>query len=310
MENCIYNGKEICSFDLKDKEGYYDYDLVEGWKLAANKGKLICSDCGQRVYLAAGPIKEPYFAHYDIQTCPYGNLKESEEMKKGKRLLYNLLKRSFPEHDIRARYRMQSGMYSTCYVINPDGQDIAIDYRLSHSSIDSFYDRDTYYKENGIVPIYILGISRNNGSNQISWYSNLIQKSIGLCVFLNVWNEKMVFKKSFEYRLGKQRKVRYCEKEFPIEGLILNDAGIFECDFYNECSKIEQVIKESKDAYYENIKREKIKYNRQISVSSTEDKSIRPDILNNAIKCLERGEGYLVSKKYLDYIREHHLVPN
>lgn len=304
MENSIYNGKEICAFDLKDNDGYYNYDLVEEWKNAAHDRRLYCSDCGQGVYLAAGPIKEPYFAHYDKVECPYGNQIESEEMRKGKRLIYTLLKNSFPESDIRARYKMGNGKYSTCYVLHPDGQDIAIDYRLQYNTIDSFHERDTYYKENGIIPVYILGINKNNGSNQLSWYGNLIQKSTGLCIFLDAKNEKVVLKKSFDYRLGKQRIIKYYEKAYDLEGLIINKDGTFDCDFQEECIRILEDIQERKKAYVQNIEKQRIK---NMSIQPKEEGLIRPDILRNAILCLERGEGHLVSKRYLDYINEHRL---
>ncbi|MFT4146125.1 MAG: competence protein CoiA family protein [Mobilitalea sp.] len=307
MENCIHNGKEICTFDLKDKSGYYIDDLVLEWKIAADKGKLICSDCGQRVYLAAGPIKEPYFAHYDKEACSYGNQKESEESKKGKRLLYSLLRDSFPQADIKARCRMKNGMYSTCYVSTSGSQDIAVDYRLQQTGIDNFTERDLYYKENEIIPLYILGINKNIDTNQISWYADLIQKSIGMCLYLDTRNETILLKKRFDYRIGAQRKIKYCKKTYPIQELVLKPDGSFVCDFYEECHKIEQEIQQSKNDYDQKL-REKRSQNKAMEIWLNANRTeIRPDILQNAIECLKRGEGELVSKKYLDYIKENNL---
>ncbi len=304
MENCIYGGKERCTFDLKDKHGYYYNDLVIEWKMAANKGELRCIDCGQPVYLAAGPIKEPYFAHYDKQACPYGNHIESEESKKGKRLLYTLLKNSFPEGDIRARYRMGNGMYATCYVINPNGQDIAIDYRLQYSGIENFHMRDTYYKENNIIPIYLLGSNKNRPTNQLSWYDNLIQKAIGYCGYLDVIKEQILLKKSFDYTVGMRRKIKYLEKKYSLEELRINEKGDFEGDFQELCNELEKSIEKDKKEYEQN----------QLRVSQTAknfylegSNGIRADILKSALEYLRRNEGYLVARKYLDYIAEHNL---
>lgn len=104
-------GKTICTLELKDENGLYYEELVFEWKQAAAERRLTCLECGAFVYLAAGPIKEPYFAHYDVETCDYSNGKESEELKKGKRLLYQMCRRSFPDSDIHARYRLENGMY-------------------------------------------------------------------------------------------------------------------------------------------------------------------------------------------------------
>ncbi|WMJ89078.1 competence protein CoiA family protein [Anaerocolumna sp. MB42-C2] len=300
MENCFYNGKEICTYDLKDKYHYYISELVEEWKLAANNGKLICSECGSSVYLAAGPIVEPYFAHYDKQSCPYGNLTESEELKKGKRLLYSLLRKSFPENEIHARYKMKNGIYSTCYVTNSDGNDIAIDYHLQHSSIGKFQERDQYYKSSQITPIYVLGINKSSYDNQISWYENLIQKSIGLCVFLDSWNEKILLKKSFDYKLGGLRKIVFCHRIYSIDDIMIDNRGAFISDFSDECNKIELSIKKEKELY------EQMMLDKNKNISKMND--IRPDILNTALECLKRGEGQLVSKRYMDYIIENKLL--
>jgi competence protein CoiA len=302
MENCIYNGKEICTYDLKDKNHYYISELVEEWKLAASEGKLICSECGQRVYLAAGPIMEPYFAHYDKQACLYGNLTESEELKIGKRLLYSLLRKSFPEGEIHARYKMKNGMYSTCYVSNPEGSNIAIDYHLQHSGIGKFQERDKYYKSSQITPIYVLGINKSGKDNQISWYENLIQKSIGLCIFLDAWDKEVLLKRSFDYKIGSLRKVRFYQKFYSLEDVLIDSMGSFACDFMKECERIELSIQEEKDRYEQTL--------RARNAIAMKMNDIRPDILSTALECLKRGEGHLVSKRYMDYILENNLLRN
>ncbi|HHX12527.1 MAG TPA: hypothetical protein GX731_06865 [Clostridiales bacterium] len=299
MENCIHKGKEICTYDLKDNNNFYINDLVEEWKLAAAQGELICSDCGQRLYLAAGPIKEPYFAHYDKDKCIYANVSESEELRKGKRLLYNLLKKSFPDREIRARYRMANGMYTTLYVLNPDDKDIAIDYRLQYNSIEKFNERDEYYKEKQIICIYVLGIDKNNHDKQISWYENLVQKSSGLCVFINPWAEEIHLKKKYEYRIGVNRKVEYCNKSYSIEELALNSEGEFQCDFKDLCIRLEESIEEAKAIYRQSIRNK---------VNTELPNNIRPDILNTALDLIKEGEGHLVSERYMEYIVKNNLL--
>ncbi len=249
MENSFYRGKAICTFDLKDQSELYYEDMVLEWKQAAADRLLTCMECGAHVYLAAGPIKEPYFAHYDLEDCDYGNGHETEELKKGKRLLYRLLKRSFPESNVQARYRMENGMYSTLYCSNDDDKPIVIDYRLQNNSLEKFRLRDNFYQANHVMPLYILGIKQEKDTKQIDWYQSLIQSSMGFLAFLDAEHETLTLKRSFGYRLGKDRKFLYCIKSYSIKELMIDTQGKIICDFMEECNKIELNIKEEKLRY-------------------------------------------------------------
>lgn len=249
MENCIYLGSTICTFDLKDENGYYYEELVLNWKEAAAGRLLKCSECGAPVYLAAGPVKEPYFAHYDLEECDYGSGHESEELKKGKRMLYQLLKRSFPEGDLQARFRLENGSYSTLFCILEDGRSFAVDYRLQNNSLEKFRDRDTYYQGNRIRPIYILGKRQQKDTKQLDWYQNLIQTSMGYLAFLDTDQEKLTLKKSFSYRLGNMRKFAYCIRTYPVRELLLEADGRMICDFSEECDRLEHKLQEEKLQY-------------------------------------------------------------
>lgn len=249
MENCLYQGKTICTFDLKDDNGYYYEELVLDWKEAAAMRQLICVECGAPVYLAAGPVKEPYFAHYDLEDCDYGNGHESEELRKGKRLLYQLLRRSFQDGDIQARFRMENGLYSTLYCILEDGRSFTVDYRLQNNSLEKFRERDTFYQANRILPIYILGKRLEKDTKQIDWYQSLIQTSMGYLAFLDTAAEEITLKRSFSYRLGNQRKFTYCIKTYPFKDVMLSTNGQMICDFGQECDRLELKIQEEKEQY-------------------------------------------------------------
>jgi competence CoiA-like predicted nuclease len=248
MENSIYQGKMICTYDLKDENGVYYEEQVLDWKEAAGERRLRCVDCGAPVYLAAGPIKEPYFAHYDIEECDYSSGQESEELKKGKRLLYQLLKRSLPDCNIQARYRLENGMYSTLFCSDGE-QFISIDYRLVNNSLEKFRLRDNYYQNNRIRAIYILGKRQEKNTKQLDWYQNLIQNSMGYLAFLDTKKELLTLKKSFGYRLGKERHFKYCSKAYPVKDLTLEFTGRMECDFTSLCKELEQQIEEEKIRY-------------------------------------------------------------
>jgi competence CoiA-like predicted nuclease len=248
MENSLFRGKLICTYDLKDENGIYYEDTVLEWKEAAADRSLHCVDCGAPVYLAAGPIKEPYFAHYDIEECEYGSGQESEELKKGKRLLYHLLKQSLPDSNIQARYRLENGMYCTLFCDNGN-QPIAMDYRLVNNSLQKFRLRDDYYQAHQIKVIYILGKRQNKETKQLDWYQNLIQSVMGMLAFLDIEKEQLILKRSFGYRLGKERHFKYCIKAYPIRELSMDNTGRMLCDFDILCNTMEQQIEEEKIKY-------------------------------------------------------------
>lgn len=257
MENSLYRGKMICTYDLKDNNGIYFEDMVLEWKEAAADRCLRCVDCGAPVYLAAGPIKEPYFAHYDVEECNYGSGQESEELKKGKRLLYHLLKRSFPDGNIQARHRLENGIYSTLFC-DYDGQSIAIDYRLVNNSLQKFRLRDDYYQAHRIKVLYILGKRQKKDTKQLDWYQSLIQNALGYLAFLDTEKEQLILKRSFGYRLGGERHFKYCIKAYPVKELSLDLAGKMLCDFDTLCSEAEQQIEAEKLSYertQENLRR-------------------------------------------------------
>lgn len=283
MESCIHKGEEICAYELKDSSGIYRVERVEELKLAAARGELICSDCGSRVYLAAGVVKEPYFSHYDLSVCEYSANRESEEALKGKRLLYHLLRTSFPEEEVHTRYKLKNGLYCSFYLPFHDGNPLAVEYRLYNTGIEEFYIRDQYYREEGIIPVYILGYRVDKDDKQLSWYQNLIQKSMGYCAFLDSVQEKMYLKRSFYNPFERKRKVTLFRKEYPVKELLLNRKGTLSAEFMEECIKGENAL--------------------------ALPEGIREDILENALRLVKEGKEYLVSEKYRNFIRERNLAP-
>ncbi len=290
MENCINQGKPICTFDLKDENGFYLEELVLEWKKAAAERRLTCMECQAPVYLAAGMIKEPYFAHYDRVECDYGNGHETEELKKGKRLLYSLFKRSFPEGEVIARYRMENNMYSTLYCKTNQGNDIAVDYRLQNNSLEKFMERDASYLNNGIIPFYVLGIGQDKDQVQLDWYQTLMQKSTGYVILLDTTEELLVLKKSFSYRIGKLRKFKQCRCSYLVRDLILNHDGSMICDFIEACNRLQEQMDEEKESYRK--AQERIRRMNELD----------PELLQRCRQMIEEGNAHLVSGKYYEAI--------
>lgn len=93
MLNALLDGKVICSFDVKNKYGNHITKKYEEYKRASEKGQLTCEECGTEVIFKAGDIKIPHFAHKSHNSnCYFRDIKESEEHRKGKSIIYYWLK--------------------------------------------------------------------------------------------------------------------------------------------------------------------------------------------------------------------------
>lgn len=92
MLNCLLEGKRVCSLDTKNRFDNYIYSEVEKLKEAGQNKNLICEECGESVFLKAGDIKIPHFAHISgvERDCYFdkNENKETEEHKRGKSILY------------------------------------------------------------------------------------------------------------------------------------------------------------------------------------------------------------------------------
>lgn len=328
MENCYYQGKKLCTFELKDASGYYYEDKVIEWKEAAAERKLCCVECGAPVYLAAGPIKEPYFAHYDIEACDYGSGTESEELKRGKRLLYHLLRRSFPGSDIQAHYRLANGMYATLFCSDVEHR-IAVEYRLQNTSLEKYRERDNYYQEKGIPVIYVLGKRLDKKTKQPDWYQTLIQKSMGYLAFLDTEREALNFKKSISYRLGKERRFQSIDRTYPVRETEIDWNGMPKGSFDEECIKLAQAIEREKVSYQksqdqlkafreertrlEESERERMEaYRKRMERGQSDEPSeeeliamgLNPSLYRKCLAMVREGNSQLVAAKYLEVINQ------
>ncbi len=341
MENCFYQGRMLCTFALKDVSGYYYEDIVIEWKEAAARRQLTCVECGAPVYLAAGPIKEPYFAHYDIEACDYGSGTESEELKKGKRLLYQLLKRSFPGSDIQARYRLVNGMYATLFCMEGEYR-IAVDYRLQNTSLEKYRERDNYYQTEHIPVIYVLGKHLNKKTKQPDWYQTLIQKSMGYLAYLDTDKETLCFMKSISYRFGKERRFQCIDRTSPVWETEIDWNGLPKGTFTEECVKLSQAIEQDKLNYqksqnqlrllqeererFEKSEQERMEaYRRRMGQEAMSTKheeqnkepseeelinmGLSPSLYRKCLNMVREGNSHLVAAKYLEAIYQRNGIP-
>lgn len=300
METCLYHSKTICSYDLKTTDGIYKEELVDQYKLAASRRELRCADCNEPVYLAAGPIKEPYFAHFDEKSCPYSNFTESETCKAGKRILYQMLQSSYPDVEISARHRFGNGLYCTAYADIKEG--LAIDFRLGNLSYASFDERNQFYEQHQMIKYYILGSPKTihitaSTNRQYVWYLGQIQKAQGFCILFSVDKKEFTIYKRIRYS-NKRRLI--CFEEY----LFTDDISHFSFDLEGTLcytkDKVTQTVKQMVDDYEEKLKKAHAKTN------VLPFDGLNEIALENSIRHIRNGHPELVSERYRSYIYEHH----
>lgn len=67
--NVMYGERTVCAFELLDRNGQYIEELRYELRLASQSGELSCPDCGARMVLCAGAIRQPYFRHMELGDC-------------------------------------------------------------------------------------------------------------------------------------------------------------------------------------------------------------------------------------------------
>lgn len=95
METGLYNGKHICAYDVNNTNYALNYELKKQWR-------IICAECGKEVQLRANDPRKrvPHFSHKVTDNkCPFShnNLRESENHKKAKMILYHYFKEKHSE---------------------------------------------------------------------------------------------------------------------------------------------------------------------------------------------------------------------
>jgi hypothetical protein len=91
----LWKNQNICCYDLVDGKGQYKEEVRHELRLASQAGELVCPDCGQRMVLCAGAIRQPYFRHFELQNCMTSislKTKAGQRSYECRRALYHVVK--------------------------------------------------------------------------------------------------------------------------------------------------------------------------------------------------------------------------
>jgi len=121
---------------------------------ACRKIDFYCPCCEGRVFLKAGKIKLPHFAHAPHQICDAVSEGETEEHLLGKKQLYEWL--------VKQHYEVELEKYFTTFKQRADlyvmvnGKEYAIEFQCSVISLEQIKKRTKMYVKHHITPIWIL----------------------------------------------------------------------------------------------------------------------------------------------------------
>ncbi len=216
---------------------------------------LHCKECEEIVFLRAGNIRDPHFAHAKGSNCPSSTIESFESMK-GKRLLVNLAKRSISDAEIKTKQILPSGYY--CAVLIHGEKDIVLDFHYNCLQNINYDERSKYYIDNSIAFLHVFSGNYEGKVRYIGMAErDTIQSLQGYCVFLNMYPEEnkiRIYYQMFEKhpRSGKYEVFDY---EDRIDHFIINIDG--ELCYNNKTVKnIIEEFRSIKVQDYEKIKKD------------------------------------------------------
>lgn len=152
--------------------------LVEKWKRSdllelRNQETFLCPACRKKVQLKAGMKKTHHFAHLKGAECAVIKTEpESEYHLEGKKQLFQWFQAQ--GYDVKLEPFLPEISQRPDLLVNTHGKRYAIEYQCSGIDYPLFKKRTDSYRNEGIVPIWILGAK---------WFKRLSTHSVKLSSF-------------------------------------------------------------------------------------------------------------------------------
>ncbi|KYG33442.1 competence protein CoiA [Priestia endophytica] len=122
--------------------------------------KLYCPHCESHVQFRAGTKRTWYFAHVDSECSVYSE-PETEAHKKGKKILYNWLRKKFPSAEVEYEYHISEiKQIADVFIIHKEGElegkRWAFEFQHSPLSKENWEERHEGYKSANIQDFWFL----------------------------------------------------------------------------------------------------------------------------------------------------------
>lgn len=257
MDTCIYDGKEICAYDVTNINGILNYELAVEWREAGRNGNLYCPECGNEVILKVkDPNKKvPHFSHkLNVSNCTLTNnyIRESEEHKKGKMILYHYFKEKHPKANIFLNKRFSNSRRCDLYIEFNNGDKLAVEFQRTNIQKYDWQERHDSYEKQNIKDLWILsGKEEYLKERQIELTyleQVMLNESDKLAIYFDVNTLKVTIAKNMRYvdlYIKNNDIEKLCIKSYNLKDILITTKGIIECDFnekykhaieqFNEC---------------------------------------------------------------------------
>lgn len=264
MESAYYKGKLWCAYDLKDVHGRYFEEYRLRMRKESQKNAFICPDCGEYLILCAGPIMEPFFKHHENTQCVSKSVKGGRNYLIGRRLLYQMAKKSFPHANITLNkklsdkyhagilietslenfYKIDNMEYPNQYQLVLDEKDIILRLNLEYLSHDmliaDWEEKHQFFVDNNIIDVWFLS-NKKYKKDTIQTFEYLISiNSSPILKILCQDEERIILKQAIV--IPEDKSTRIVHSEYGVDELILTQSGEFDSDFELICDSEKEII--------------------------------------------------------------------
>ena len=232
------------------------YELKRQWKKAQYKNELICEDCGTPVELRAGDVKIPYFAHrkgFSTRDCYYETIRETEEHREAKSVLYEYFVTKYPEAIVQTTKRQPNGRRSDIY-IDFGSSELAIEFQRTYMKISDWDERHQEYEKLGITDLWLLSSRMfEERRNDVDFLTQVLLNETNekTAIFLDVDKRKLSLLKEIQYldNQGMLKHKTFFIRDYSLFDITISPEGQILCDFSEQygVSK-DKFIKECKAA--------------------------------------------------------------
>ncbi|GAA0178930.1 hypothetical protein SH2C18_18960 [Clostridium sediminicola] len=282
METCLYKGKHICAYDVTNVNYALNYELKKQWRIAGRNGELLCSECGMEVLLRANDPRKrvPHFSHKAADyKCPFShnNLRESENHKKAKMILYHYFKEKYPEIQPIINHRFPNRRRADLYMEFSNGDKLAVEYQRTQLDLHEWQGRHKDYKKANINVLWLIGGNEKNVKTkekqvEVTFFQQImLNEEEKVAVYLDVDNSKIVLAKNMRYSDPYNNNNDFEElyiKVYNLNDIGINSKGFIECDFIEEYKKVN---KEFEDEHCNKCILQKKEIDESLEVNSIDD---------------------------------------
>ena len=240
MFTCLWNGRSICSFDVRNKYDKEDFELKRAWKTAQAKNELTCDDCGSPMDFRPGKgINAPHFAHKSnvVRDCFYDRVVETKEHKLAMEILNYYFRDKYPDTSCYIKFNKKhpNDRRSDIFIEFDTGENLAVEFQKTNLNWHEWELKHSDYVEMGINELWLLSTSVfKKDQVDIEYLAQiLLHENDKIAKFLDVDRKLIKLVKQINYldSDGIIKKQKLFTHDYSLDSLIIHRNGIIESNF-------------------------------------------------------------------------------